>query len=505
MSIALTMNVAPSFKNISTPYIDFDTFLRKIGKLTKEYSSSIPDNHKNVYSQYFSEDAIAKQMSSMLNISNGAVIGDHGAGTGILGAAVIAKTITDLPVSSQPLVLKAYEIDELLHSTFYNCIEHLNSFASKQWAPTPKVSLKKDFTEIAPDLISGTQKALLDAVIVNPPYMKLNQSTPLAKLMKENVVSTPNIYVVFLVLSIMLLKDKGEMVAIVPRSFCSGDYFKNFRVWLKEQGCIDWFVRYKRRSNLFKGDNVLQENVTFHFIKGIKQQKFVRISLCESPEKPAINESYVDSNDVMPTDSSYFFLPGDDKELEALHTIRKQPYCTKDWKMNISTGKLEDCRVQDSLYEEAPSCEWVPVIYSQHWQRGCTDLNWDSKECKKPKFLAINDKTKSKLIPRGNYILIKRISSNDDRSGRCHVCVVTEESELKGELWAIDNHIQVIRGDKNYPFTPEEAKALGAYLMSETIDHVLKLVSGTTQINKNDLLQLKYPALNRKHLNIVKN
>ena len=474
--------------------------LSKIGDLTRKCSNDIPENHKVTYSQYFTEINIASQMASMLTVTGGAVIGDHGAGTGILGATVIAKSLHDAGSEMPPLSLNAFEVDDLLHEAFSKCLGEVELFAASLCQPKPQISLQKDFTAIAPQICSGSYKEILDVAIVNPPYQKLNQSTELAKLMKNHLVSTPNLYAVFLVLSIMLLKQKGELVAIVPRSFCSGDYFRPFRKWLKSQGAIDWIVRYKRRSNIFRQDNVLQENVTIRFRKGVEQPKKVRISLCDSPDTAPEFDTMVDSLDVIPKDSDYFFVPADKEELNALHKLRSQPYSAKEWGICISTGKLEDFRLKEFVTPSAPTNNWAPVVYSQHWERGSIKLTWNSHRCKKPAYLLKNEYTKPKLIPRGNYVLIKRISANDDRQERCHSCVLTNDCDLPGNWWAIDNHIQIIKGTDDHPLTSEEAIALANYLKSSDINKVLKLISGTTQLNKNDLLQLRYPLLMRQHL-----
>ncbi len=68
----------------------FDNVLEKIIQVTRETSLSINNTHKKIFSQYFTEIAIAKQMATMLDVKSKATIGDHGAGTGILGASFIA-------------------------------------------------------------------------------------------------------------------------------------------------------------------------------------------------------------------------------------------------------------------------------------------------------------------------------------------------------------------------------------------------------------------------------
>ena len=470
-----------------------EDFLDRIGGLTHSVSESIPKSHKHKMSQYFTHQRIALQMAKMLDVPGGAVIGDHGAGTGILGASLIAHTLYNAKSAQAPLQLRAYEIDELLKEPFNNCINQLNEFAVQYGQQAPSVSVAGDFTEVANYLDRIGVAESLDFAITNPPYQKLNQQTPLAKLMKEEFVSTPNLYAVFILLSVLMLKPGGELVAIVPRSFTNGDYYKSFRRWICSMGCIDWFVRYKSRSNLFNADNVLQENVIFRFRKGVPQPASVRVSLCETPDDPAMHELVIPSRDVMMNEAGIFMVPATPDELAAFYSNREKAHALSDLGLKISTGKFEEHRHSDYVKGEIgiSGVAWAPVVYSQHWSRGETTLSWSPKVGKKDAVLEYPEEMKQKLYPRGNYILLKRISANDDKTGRCHPCLVTEDSDLPGDYWSFDNHVQVIQGGDR-PLTKELAVQITQSLKSDSVEELLKVVSGTTQLNKSDLMQIRF-------------
>lgn len=471
--------------------------LNNIASISKMASVDLSSSNKIRYSQYFTEGAVARQMANMLNVDEGAVIGDHGAGTGLLCATVMAYALSKQSNISQPLSVHAYEIDEQLHSAFGDSMAEIAFYAQGLLNSAPNVSLNGDFMEMATTIFSPEFEGFLDTAILNPPYQKLNQTTEFAQLMRKHLVATPNVYAAFIALSVMMLKPGGQLVAIVPRSFCNGTYFKAFRTWLKAAGSIDWFVRYRCRSNLFRSDNVLQENVTFRFTRGVPQLDRIRVSLCESPEHPPVYESMVPTRDILPADSDIIFVPGDQTELASLHKMRGLPFSAKEWGINFSTGKLEDFRVRELLHHEPLATSWAPVIYSQHWERGQNKLHWSPSIKGKPACVELTEKSKTKVIPRGNYVCIKRISANDDRSGRCHPVALLDNNPMPGDYWAIDNHIQVISGLDEQPLTREDAIALTEYLLSDHIDHTLRVVSGTTQLNINDLLQIRYPKLSR--------
>ena len=84
-------------------------------------------------------------------------------------------------------------------------------------------------------------------------------------------VETVNLYSGFLALSIELLEREGELVAIVPRSFCNGPYYKPFRYLMLKRTAIVSIHLFDARDSAFAADNVLQENVIIHLQKGVSQ------------------------------------------------------------------------------------------------------------------------------------------------------------------------------------------------------------------------------------------
>lgn len=469
---------------------DFDGVIEKIGRYTRLVSSQIPAQHKKRLSQYFTPMPIAQTMASMTNLQCGASIGDYGAGTGILSATLLASHYHEVSADRRPIRVSAYEIDSGLHEGIRSLYNGVGSYAIKEGFQEPLLNINGDFFSKAQHIFSCEQTNTLDSVVLNPPYQKLKQSTPLARLFIENGIPVPNLYAAFIVLSIQMLKQRGELVAIVPRSFCSGPYFRKFREWLMEHGAIDWFVRFNRRSNVFRGDNVLQENVIFRFVKGKQQPACVRVTLSSSPEELPEYEGLVPSKDIFPNKGEVFFVPGSLTELNALHYTLAHPHTLDSLGLKVSTGKLEDFRVKDDLRTTQVNGAF-PVLYAQHWSRGETNLQWEDDAIGKQCWYLPSGNGVRRLVKAGHYVAIKRISANDDRSGRCHPVLITPDS-MPGSYWAIDNHIQLVSN-----CIPEDkwTKKLVEYLSSANVNNALRVISGTTQINCSDLKLLRYPKL----------
>lgn len=63
-------------------------------------------------------------------------------------------------------------------------------------------------------------------VIMNPPYKKIKSTSSHRAALRLAGIETSNLYTGFMYLAAQRLRSGGEMVAIVPRSFCNGPYFK---------------------------------------------------------------------------------------------------------------------------------------------------------------------------------------------------------------------------------------------------------------------------------------
>ena len=53
---------------------------------------------------------------------------------------------------------------------------------------------------------------------------------------------------------------EGQIVAIIPRSFCNGPYYRSFRDFILERAAIKQIHLFGSRNKAFMDDNVLQEN-----------------------------------------------------------------------------------------------------------------------------------------------------------------------------------------------------------------------------------------------------
>ena len=97
--------------------------------------------------------------------------------------------------------------------------------------------------------------------ILNPPYKKINSKSRYRLLLRQAAIETVNLYSAFVALALALMSLGGQLVAIIPRSFCNGPYYRPFREFVLERAAIRHLHLFASRKTAFQDDDVLQENV----------------------------------------------------------------------------------------------------------------------------------------------------------------------------------------------------------------------------------------------------
>lgn len=168
------------------------------------------------------------ELFNLRSISGTVSILDPGAGSGILSTALIERMQRVASITKIELV--CYESDtnilELLRSNLdWVCDHATKKIEYKIISDNYILSQVADYNHM---LWESPNPPKFDCVIGNPPYMKIPKDAPEALAMPDVCYGAPNLYFLFASMSLFNLKDDGEMVYIIPRSWTSGAYFKNF-------------------------------------------------------------------------------------------------------------------------------------------------------------------------------------------------------------------------------------------------------------------------------------
>lgn len=157
--------------------------------------------------------------------------------------------------------------------------------------------------------------------------------------------------------------------------------------------------------------------------------------------------------------------------------------------VSVSTGRVVDFRARRYL-RQTPGEGSVPLLYPLHLRRG--RVRWPaSGDIKKANALLANEATRKMLLPAGNYVLVKRFSSKEQR--RRIVAAVLTSTDLPYDSVGIENHLNVLY-HRNGSLPVDLAWGIATYLNSTIVDKYFRQFNGHTQVNATDLRSLRYPT-----------
>lgn len=467
-----------------------NTALENLDATRQLASRAIPSDRKADLGQYMTPSQIANYMASLFQIegvSNFRIL-DAGAGIGSLSAAFFERLLLNLFIEKVEWV--GYEIDEAMNAHLHEYIhQYTTKFESKDTQLTAEVR-EVDFIEDAKNLIMHASKEKYNFAILNPPYKKIHSQSRHRTLLRELNIETVNLYSAFLALVIDLLTDKGQVVAIIPRSFCNGPYYKSFRSRLLQKTALRHIHLFAARNKAFGEEQVLQENIII-FLERNGDQSTVKISTSTDGHFTDYSENvYPFDQIILPEDPEKFIhipLPGEIYELDLLQAFH---YSLSDLGLEVSTGPVVDFRVKDYL-RAMPESDTVPLIYPGHFTK--QGIMWPKPDTKKPNALVINEETRKWLYAKGFYVVVRRFSSKEENR-RIVASVVDPANFESYTMLGFENHLNVFHMQGNE--LPENVThGLATYLNSTFVDRCFRRFSGHTQVNATDLRLLKYPSL----------
>lgn len=427
--------------------------------------------------QYMTPSAIADFMAALFDLRDNIRLLDAGAGVGSLTAAFLDKALKkDLYVD-----VETWEIDSTLRQYLKDVLEHYEQQGKGK--TTYRIN-SSDFIEDAVFAIQMGNTNSYTHAILNPPYKKINAQSKHRKLLREVGIETVNLYTAFVSLSILLLEDGGEIVAIMPRSFCNGTYYKSFRKMILSTCSIKQIHLFESRSTAFREDDVLQENVIIHLAKRIKSNRVI-ISNSKDASFKNYKQSKYDFTIIVKDDDKEQFIH---IPLSREHTITPK-LCSKrlqELGLDVSTGPVVDFRLKE-YWCDIPSEGTVPLLYPHHFIEG--HLKWPLQH-KKPNALQTVPEIKKLLMPSGHYVLVKRFSSKEER--RRIVAYYLSPDALPFQLIGFENHFNVFHV-KKHGLGEYLARGLSLFLNSTILDRHFRVFSGHTQVNATDLRNILYP------------
>ena len=450
---------------------------------------------RGVNGQYMTPAPVARFMAELFFATNPSDVRllDPGAGAGALLSAFLDRWC-GRHGGVDRIAVTAFEIDPYLLTELIDTIKYCEHNCRQTGTEVSFEVIAGDFVLagselLAPDLFSrpSTPRTFTHAIL-NPPYRKIRSDSQHRRALRRAGIETSNLYAAFVAVAVKLLAPGGQMVAIVPRSFCNGPYFQPFRELLLRESRLKRVHVFQSRQRAFRDDNVLQENVIIHVVK-CAQALPVAISSSSGPTfndlriREVPPERVVNSSDAR----LVIHLPTDDIDDYVLERVAALPCTLKDLGVEVSTGPVVEFRLRDFIQDD-PEPGAVPLIHPAHFRNA--QVVWPLRGHRRPNAILSHPASAKWLMPNGYYALTRRFSSKEEK--RRIVAALHDPTGVQSDLIGFENHLNVFHVDRS-GLDAELAKGLVAYLNSTLPDLYLRQFSGHTQVNASDLRDLPYP------------
>ena len=168
-----------------------------------------------------------------------------------------------------------------------------------------------------------------------------------------------------------LLESGGELVAITPRSFCNGPYFKSFRKLFFDSMTIRRIHVFDSRNTAFQDDDVLQENIIFSATKTRVRDRSVLITSSNGPDDHDMTLREITHDQlVKPGDEELFIhIVPDDAGRQTADRMATFSKTLDELDISVSTGRVVDFRAKEHLRDQPNGKSW-PLIYPNHFSKG---------------------------------------------------------------------------------------------------------------------------------------
>lgn len=464
--------------------------LKSIIEKTSQYIETMHKQERKKYGQFFTSMETAQYMASLFVISEqqeSISILDAGAGSGILSCAMIERL--EKVEKIKQIELTCYETDEnvlpllkenLLFMQMQSCKRLCINIITDNYITSQSLDFNYSFGR-------DESAKKYDLVIGNPPYMKIPKDAPEAISMSSICYGAPNLYFLFSAMSLFNLKDNGEMVYIIPRSWTSGAYFKRFREYFLSEGKLIHIHLFSSRNKVFEQENVLQETIIVKVQKISIKPDVVTITATNSNQDFEDCKSMVVPYDlVVSGDEQYVYLVTTEEEIAVLDKVQKWNKTLPELGLRMKTGLTVDFRNRDVLRDEEEKGA-IPLFYSQHIKQGEVLF-----PIQKEKQYIVTER-KGLIQKNRNYLFVKRFTAKEEsRRLQCGVYLAKKFPQYQNI--STQNKINFIDGILT---EMSECLVYGLYVLfnSTIYDEYYRILNGSTQVNSTEINAMPVPEL----------
>jgi adenine-specific DNA-methyltransferase len=334
----------------------------------------------------------------------------------------------------------------------------------------------------------------LDVIVSNPPFRKITSAE--TEKYRENCGEVlhfqPNLYALFMTLSVKLLRPGGICALVTPTSFLSGQYFTSLRTFLRANAHIRAVSVLSDRGGVFLGVE-LETSITV-----LEKPK-----KCSSPQpKTIISVITKDGSRVelgaatLPVGSVAWPIPRVAEDADLIQRAAQLTHRLVDFGYRARIGGYVWNRDSHKSYmtiEKVPRKRLnfvVPLLWSSDVDGRTQSIKFGRAKWRaEPRYVDMAIRTHPYIV-RAPSIVMQRVTSNDQPQ-RLVAGVVSQGFLDKHFGFVGENHTVVLeRIDGDALFSPKEMARL---ITCASAERLFRCISGSTNVSVFELNQLPLP------------
>jgi adenine-specific DNA-methyltransferase len=405
-------------------------------------------------------------------------------GLGILSCVFIEKLCNYDFIKT--INLTCFEIDSSI--TYYT-----NLVFNKLKLHCAKFAVELNFNLIQDDFIlyykeifeNNSSLSKYDVIISNPPFFKLSNSDPKVTLAKNILYGLPNIYTIFFYISTNIVKQEGALYFLIPRSFCSNSFFKQYREHFIKYIKFQKIHLFSAEDPIFDSHSVLYEFIFISAIKtSVNDYYNIKISHSES-----INSKIdVNFDFCFDINKNIIPLPASNEDILILKKLASHSLNLRLLNFSVHYSNLIITKVEKFLTDNLNNNSY-PVIWLHNIES--TKFTFPL-EMKYHNYINYSKEIEQYLISNNNYIFFRRYNNNDYI--RRIKATAYEKNYIQTEKLAIDRLVGVLINNTN-DLPVETYHGLTAYLNSNTVNSYFRMINGIINVTGEMILDLPIPDI----------
>lgn len=321
----------------------------------------------------------------------------------------------------------------------------------------------------------ASDMTLARAVVMNPPYGRVKLSEADRARFADTLYGHANLYGIFVASAEQTLARDGVLAALVPTSFTAGRYFAPLRAMLSSRMRLQAIGFVEDRSGVF--GSVLQETCLAAFTR--KQARRTTVTSIGSAVTTVATVNTPRGHDP-------WLLPRRTDLAQIAAAAATLPLTLGDCGWRVSTGPLVWNRRKSDLYAR-PGNHRHPIVWAADIDGGRLHRDPARNETR---YVRLAEKEHAAYLLTEPAILAQRTTAPEQPRRIVAAQLTAANLEAWGHV-VVENHVNVIRPAQIVPLI--SPGLLYRLLTTETIDRLLRCISGSVALSAYELESLRLP------------